>query len=60
MTLDQLRELTALQAEDDALWASATNIEAAYTQQALRFLTRAVEGNWTFEEAKAAIKEMMP
>jgi hypothetical protein len=56
----QLRELVGIQAEDDALWAPATYIETAYTQQALRYLTHAIEGTWTFEEARAAIQDMMP
>ena len=59
-TIEQLKELTALQAQDEALWAAAGSIEAAYTQQALRYLTQAIEGEWTFEQAKAAISEMMP
>lgn len=60
MTIEDLRALTALQAEDDALWAPATRIETAYTQQALRHLTDAIEGKVTFEQARNAIKEMMP
>ena len=60
MTIEQLRQLTAIQAEDDALWAPATRIETAYVQQALRYLTLAIEGEWTFEQAKSAIAEMMP
>lgn len=48
------------QAEDDALWAPASGIETAYTQQALRYLTKAIEGEWAFEQAKSAIQEMMP
>lgn len=59
-TPEQLRELTALQAEDAALWADARTVETAYTQQALRFLTNAIEGTWTFEQAKEAIQGMMP
>ena len=59
-TLEQLRELVAIQAEDAALWAPAVRIETVYAQQALRFLTRAIEGEWTFEEARDAIKAMMP
>ena len=59
-TLEQLRELTALQAEDDALWLDARTVTEAYTQQALRYLTRAIEGEWTFEAARDAIREMMP
>jgi len=60
MTVEQLRELTAIQAEDDALWAPAAWIETAYAQQALRFLTNAIEGKWTFEQARDAIRDMMP
>lgn len=59
-TLAQLRELTALQAEDDCLWADPRTITEGYVQQALRYLTRAIEGEWTFEEARDAIREMMP
>jgi hypothetical protein len=59
-SIEQLRELAALQAEDEALWAHATHVETAYTQQALRYLTRAIEGEWTFEQARDAIREMMP
>jgi hypothetical protein len=60
MTIEQLKELVAIQAEDDALWAPASRIETAYAQQALRYLTRAIEGEWTFEQAREAIQEMMP
>jgi hypothetical protein len=60
ITIDQLRELTALQAEDACLWDHAPTIGEAYTQQALRYLTRAIDGEWTFEQAKEAIREMMP
>lgn len=60
-TLEQLRELTAMQAEDDTLWdACGATVGEAYIQQGLRFLTRAIEGEWTFEQAREAIKEMMP
>ena len=59
-TIEQLRELVAIQAEDDVLWAPAKQIDQAYAQQALRYLTRAIEGEWTFEQAKEAIQEMMP
>lgn len=58
ITIHQLRMLTAIMAEDEALWAPATYIETAYTQQALRFLTRAIEGNWSFEETNEALKDM--
>jgi hypothetical protein len=60
VTLHQLRELVAIQAEDEALWAPAARIETGYAQQALRYLTRAIEGEWTFEQTRDAIREMMP
>lgn len=60
VTIEQLRELTALQAEDDTLWHDAVRVETAYIQQGLRYLTRAIEGEWTFEQARDAIQEMMP
>lgn len=60
MTIEELRKLVAIQAEDEALWAPAPHIETGYAQQALRFLTRAIEGEWSFEEACEAIREMMP
>jgi hypothetical protein len=59
-TIEQIRELVALQAEDEALWAPATHAETGYTQQALRYLTRAIEGEWSFEKARTAITDMMP
>lgn len=59
-TLKQLRELVALQAEDAALWAAAEYIETAYVQQALRYLTRAIEGDLTYEQTRVAIRGMMP
>lgn len=59
-SIEQLRNLTELQAEDDALWADATHIETAYAQQALRYLTFAIEGVWSFERTRDAIREMMP
>lgn len=58
--LDQLRALASLQAEDECLWANAVHIETAYVQQALRFLTNAIERTWTFDRAITAIKEMQP
>lgn len=60
ITIEQIRQLVAVQAEDEALWAPATYIETAYVQQALRYLTRAIEGEWSFEQARDAIQEMMP
>jgi hypothetical protein len=60
ITVEQLRELVAIQSEDEALWAEGVHIETAYCQQALRYLTRAIEGDWTFEETIEAIREMMP
>lgn len=60
-TVEQLRELVALQAQDDALWdCDGVRIETAYVQQGLRYLTHAIEGTWSFDEAKAAILEMQP
>lgn len=59
-TVEQLRELTAIQAEDAALWEPGRTIDHAYCQQALRFLTKAIDGEWSIEHARAAIKEMMP
>jgi hypothetical protein len=58
ITIEQLRLLAGLQAEDEALWAPARHVETAYAQQCLRYLTKAIEGEWTFEETKAAIEEM--
>jgi hypothetical protein len=55
-TLTQLRLLVDLQADDEALWSTENvHIETAYVQQSLRWLTHAIEGTWTFEEAKAAM-----
>jgi hypothetical protein len=58
ITIEQLRMLTALQAEDGALWAQAGSIGEAYAQRALRILTEAIEGDLGFELAKQAITEM--
>ena len=60
ITVEQLRELVALQAEDECLWAPARYIETGYAQQCLRYLTRAIEGEWSFEEARDAIKDCLP
>ena len=60
VTIEQLRELVSIQAEDASLWDMCTSVHAAYIQQGLRYLTRAIEGEWTFNEAYDAIKEMMP
>jgi hypothetical protein len=60
-TLEQLRELTAMQAEDEALWdALGNNIHTAYVQQGLRYLTNAIEGTWTFEQTKEALEDLKP
>lgn len=59
ITLEQLRELVALQAEDEGLWAPARYIETGYAQQCLRYLTRAIEGEWTFDQAREAIKDCL-
>lgn len=58
ISIEELRQLTSLQAEDEALWAPAAYIETGYTQQHLRILTQAVEGEITFEHALEAIQEM--
>lgn len=42
--LIKARGITRDQAEDDGLWFAATNASEAYLQQALRRLTRAIEG----------------
>ena len=42
--LVQARQIAAEQAEDEGLWFQATTATEAYLQQALRRLTRAVEG----------------
>jgi len=60
ITIEQLRELVALQAEDEGLWPPFVHIETAYVQQGLRWLHRAIEGEWTFDQARAGIKEMQP
>lgn len=61
ITIEQLRELTALQAEDVALWDTfGVSVETAYVQQGLRWLTNAIEGDWTFEQARDAIKDLQP
>lgn len=59
-SVEHLRLLTALQALDEALWSKAEHVETAYAQQALRYLTHAIEGHWDFKKAIAAIEEMMP
>lgn len=59
VSIEQLRELTALQAEDIAIWDTiGVSVETAHVQQALRHLTRAIEGDWTFERARQEIEEM--
>lgn len=61
ITIEQLRELTALQADDVALWDTyGVRIETAYVQQGLRYLTNAIEGTWTFEYAKAVLEDLRP
>lgn len=59
VTIEQLRELTALQAVDCCLWEPRTVTEA-YITQGLRYLHNAIEGTWTFEQAKAAIEDLVP
>jgi hypothetical protein len=60
ITVGQLRELVALQAEDEALWSHGVHIETAYVQQGLQWLTHAIEGSCSFEQCRDAIKEMQP
>jgi hypothetical protein len=60
LTVKQLRELTALQADDVCLWDPNVRIETAYVQQGLRWLTNAIEGTWTFEQTKAALEDLKP
>ena len=59
-TIDGAARLTALMAEDEALWAPGVTIETAYIQQALRYLTHYIEGAWGFQETYDALKEMQP
>jgi len=60
ISISQLRELTSLQATDEVLWSNAMTVTEAYMQQALRYLTRFIEGELTFDEARTAMLEMMP
>lgn len=61
ITIEQLRELVAIQAEDEALWnTEGVRIETAYIQQGLRYLTNAIEGEWTFEHTKAVLEDLRP
>lgn len=61
ITIEQLRELVALQAQDEALWnTEGVRIETAYVQQGLRWLTNAIEGTWTFEHTRAALEDLKP
>lgn len=61
ISVEQLRELVAIQAEDDALWSTeGVSIETAYVQQGLRYLTRAIEGQWTFEHTRAVLEDLKP
>lgn len=60
ITVEQLRELTMIQAEDACLWNTTRFVETAYAQQHLRVLTRAIEGDIDFQTAKNQIVEMMP
>lgn len=59
-TIELAAKLTALMAEDDALWSNAVHIETAYVQQGLRYLTHYIEGDWTYQETYDALKEMQP
>jgi hypothetical protein len=59
ITVEQLRELAAIQAEDCALWDPRTVTEA-YITQGLRYLHNAIEGTWTFEHTKAVLEDLRP
>jgi hypothetical protein len=59
-TIERAAKLTALMAEDEALWAGGVHIETAYVQQALRYLAHYIEGDWTYKQTRAALKEMQP
>lgn len=58
ISIEQLRQLAALQAEDGDLWHINASIETHYVQQALRIITQAIDGDITFEHAREAITEM--
>jgi hypothetical protein len=58
ITVAQLRDLVAMQANDGALWSQPGTIGEAYAQQALRCLTAAIEGEMSFEQAKQYIADM--
>lgn len=61
ITIEQLRELVAIQAEDVALWDTfGVSIETAYVQQGLRYLTNAIEGDWTFEHTREVLEDLKP
>jgi hypothetical protein len=60
ISIENIRHLTALMAEDDGLWGQAMHIETAYVQQGLRYLTHYIEGEWSFQQAYDALKEMQP
>ena len=58
-SIEHLRELCDFMAEDAALWdTEGVHIETAYVQQGLRYLTRAIEGEWTFREAYDALRRL--
>lgn len=60
-TIEDARLLCHLMAEDAALWdTEGVRIETAYVQQGLRYLTRYIEGEWTYAQAYDALKEMQP
>jgi len=59
--IEGLRELCALMALDCALWdTEGVRVETAYVQQALRLLTKAIEGEIGFNDAYDTLKEMQP
>lgn len=58
VNIESLRTLTALMAEDKVLWDQFRDVHVAYVQQALRYLTHYIEGEWTFKQAHDALREM--
>jgi hypothetical protein len=60
ISIDSLRHLTELMAEDSILWHPDVSIHTDYVQQALRYLTDYIEGGLTFQQAYDALKEMQP
>jgi hypothetical protein len=47
-----------MMAEDPGIWDTAVHAETAYVQQALRYQTRYIEGEWSFKQTYDALREM--